>query len=49
MWLETIRDYTCLLFCNENVSLIKKHLNVGGNSLSEWFIDNKLSMPLGGR
>ena len=38
---------TCLLFSNENISSIEKHLNVGFNSLCEWFIDNKLSIRLG--
>ena len=38
---------TFLIFNNEKDSSIKKHLNVDFNSLSEWFIDNKLSIHLG--
>ena len=37
-------DDTCLLFSNENVTLIEKHVNVDFNSLCEWFIDNRLSI-----
>ena len=45
--LRLYTDDTCLLFSNENVNLIKKHLNVDFNSLCEWFIDNKLSLHMG--
>ena len=45
--LRLYSDGTCLLFSSENVSSMEKHLNVDFNSLSEWFIDNKLSMHLG--
>ena len=38
---------TCLLFSNENNSLIDKHINVDFNSLCEWFIDNKFPIYLG--
>ena len=44
--LRLYADDTCLLFNNENVSLIEEHLHVDFNSLCEWFIDNKLSMYL---
>ena len=37
----------CILFSNENVSSIEKHLNADFDSLCEWFIDNKLSIHLG--
>ena len=40
-------DDTCLLFSNENVTLIEKHVNVDFNSLCEWFIDNRLSIHWG--
>ena len=40
--LRLYADDTCLIFSNENVSSIEKHLNVDFNSLSEWFLDNKL-------
>ena len=36
----------CLLFSNENVSLIEKQLNVDFNSLCEWFIDKTICMKL---
>ena len=45
--LRLYSDDTCLLFSNENVSSIEKHLSVDFNSLCEWFIDNKLSIHLG--
>ena len=45
--LRLYADDTCLLFGNENVSSIEKHLNADFNSLCEWFIDNKLSIHLG--
>ena len=45
--LRLYADHTCLLFSNQNVSSIEKLLNVNFNSLSEWFIDNKLSIYLG--
>ena len=41
-------DDTCLLFSNENVTFIEKHVNVDFNSLCEWFIDNRLSIHWGG-
>ena len=44
--LRLYADDTCLLFSDENVSSIEKHLNVNFNSLCEWFIDNKLSIYL---
>ena len=44
--LRLYTDDTCLLFSNENVSSIEKHLNVDFNSLCEWFIDNKLFIHL---
>ena len=37
---------TCLIFSNESISSIEKHLNVDFNNLCEWFIDNKLSIRL---
>ena len=40
-------DDTCLLFSNENVNPIEKHLNVDSNSLCAWFIENKVSIDLG--
>ena len=40
-------DDTRLLFSNENVSSIEKHVNVDFNSLCEWFMDNKLSIQVG--
>ena len=46
--LRLYADNTCLLFSNENVSLIiKKHLNADCDSHCEWFIENKLSIHLG--
>ena len=44
--LRLYADDTCLLFSNENISSIEKHLHVDFNSLCEWFIDNKLSIHL---
>ena len=34
--LRLYTDDTCLLFSNENVNFIKKHLNVDFNSLCIW-------------
>ena len=45
--LRLYADDTCILFSNQNVSSIEKHLNVDFNSLCEWFIDDKLSINLG--
>ena len=45
--LRLYADGPCLLFSNENVSSIKKHLMVDFNSPCEWFTDNKLSIYLG--
>ena len=39
-------DDTCVLFNNENVSSIEKHVNVDFNGLCERFIGNKLSVQL---
>ena len=41
--LRLYADDTCLLFNNENISSIGKHLNVNFNS----YCDNKLSIHLG--
>ena len=35
---------TCILFSNENVNSIAKHLNANFDSLCEWFKDNNLSI-----
>ena len=40
-------DNACLLFSNENISSIEKHLNVDFNCLCEQFVDNKLSKTFG--
>ena len=45
--LRLYADDTCLLFTNENVSSIEKHVNTDFNSFCEWLIDNKLSIYLG--
>ena len=45
--LRLYADDTCLLFSNENVSSIEKHVNADFNSFCEWLIDNKLSIYLG--
>ena len=44
--LRLYADHTYLLFSNENVSSIEKHLNVDFITLCEWFINNKLSIHL---
>ena len=44
LWLNSI---SYLLFSNENVTLIDKHINANFNSLCEWFIDNKFPIHLG--
>ena len=46
-YLRLYADDTCLLFSNENVNSIGKHLNADLNSLCEWFIHYKLSIHLG--
>ena len=46
-YLRLYADDTCLLFSNENVNSIGKHLNADFNSLCEWFIHYKLSIHLG--
>ena len=40
-------DDTCLTFQHENVKEIEDQLNLNFSNLSDWFIDNKLSIHLG--
>ena len=44
--LRLYADDNCILFRNESVSLIEKHLDDDFDSLCEWFIDNKLPILL---
>ena len=44
--LSLYTDDNYILFVNENVSSIKKHLNADFDSLCEWFLDNRPSIHL---
>ena len=37
-------DDSCLIFQHKHVTKIEKHLNKDFSNLSEWFLDNKLSI-----
>ena len=40
-------DDTCLVFQSKNVKDIEKQLNEDFANISNWFVDNKLSIPFG--
>ena len=40
-------DDSCLVFRDNNINEIEKQLNENLNSLSDWFVDNKLSIHFG--
>ena len=41
-------DDSCLMYQHKDIAMIEKILNEDFENICDWFVDNKLSIPLGG-